>query len=627
MAGILKQPKQWDAEQSVVPELATKLIETQFLELAPVSLELFGEGWDNIAYFVNQKFVFRFPRRQISVDLINIENSLLANLANQLPLPIPNPIYIGKPSEDYAWPFSGYQILEGQTACRAHLTHEERSKLAKPLAEFLKALHAIKSGAPDDQLRRLDVEMRYPKAHANLSQIEKLGLLPDMKPLFERLESFKHIRNTSPLKVLCHGDLYARHLLISPERKLCGIIDWGDAHLGNPAVDLSIVYSFLPPSARASFWEIYGTPDFNTQKLAEFRALFSASQIVVYAHDVGDADLLAEGLEALKFLIRPPRSVLPYDPTWAEKYGQEAETIKNLFGEQLLEIHHFGSTAIPGLSAKPIIDIMAVVPNIEIADQHTSELIKLGYEPRGSYVNAKHRIFQKKRDTHLHFFEPGDSEIAQNLAFKKHLIEHPEEAAYYSAMKSDLTEQYAFNAAAYRDHKDLYIKLLKYNPQAEPEISFKTQMLELLKTNPNCFERSSTDAHFTASAWLLNRAGNKALLMHHRKLDNWFQLGGHADGDPNLLRTAIKEAQEESGLPNIIAAQPGIFDIDIHKIPANSKDAAHDHYDVRFLLQVADNSEVQQNHESKELRWIGKNPKELPTQSESVVRMFKKWAS
>lgn len=508
---------------------------------------------------------------------------------------------------------SDYSLLDGQTACQTHLTHKERSKLAKPLAEFLKALHAIKSGAPDDQLRRLDVEMRYPKAHANLTQIDNLGLLPDMKPLFELLESLKHVRNISAHKVLCHGDLYAQHLLINPERELCGVIDWGDAHLGNPAVDLSIAYGFLPPSARASFWETYGTVDMNTQHLAEFRALFSAAQIAVYAHDTGDTDLLAEGLEALTFLIKPPRSVLPYDPAWAQKYQQEANRIKAVFGQQLLEIHHFGSTAVPGLSAKPIIDIMAVIPKIEIADQHTSQLIQLGYEPRGSYVNTKHRIFQKKRDTHLHFFESGDPEISQNLAFKNHLITHPEEATYYGA--------------AYRDHKDLYVKLLKYQPQAEPEIAFKTKMLELLKTNPHCFKRSSKDAHFTASAWLLNKAGDKALLMHHRKLDDWFQLGGHADGDPNLLRTAIKEAQEESGLPSIITVQPGIFDIDIHRIPADSKDAAHDHYDVRFLLQVADDSEVQQNHESKELRWIGKNLSKLPTQSESVVRMFRKWVS
>jgi hypothetical protein len=88
--------KPWDAEQGVGPQLAIKLVETQFPELAPVSLELFGEGWDNRAYLVNHQFVFRFPRRQIAVNLMAIENSLLPSLVHQLPLPIPSHIYIGK---------------------------------------------------------------------------------------------------------------------------------------------------------------------------------------------------------------------------------------------------------------------------------------------------------------------------------------------------------------------------------------------------------------------------------------------------------------------------------------------------------------------------------------------------
>lgn len=167
--------------------------------------------------------------------------------------------------------------------------------------------------------------------------------------------------------------------------------------------------------------------------------------------------------------------------------------------------------------------------------------------------------------------------------------------------------------------KSLKHKLLEYRPIDPKEIEYKTRMLDLLKTNPNCFERSSQKAHFTASAWLLDKTGQKALLMHHRKLNNWFQLGGHADGDNNLLRVAIKEAQEESGIETIFAVQNSIFDIDIHQVPE------HEHYDVRFLLQVADDSKIQQNHESIELRWISKDPKELPTQSESVVRMFRKW--
>ncbi|HXW85792.1 MAG TPA: NUDIX domain-containing protein [Candidatus Bathyarchaeia archaeon] len=113
--------------------------------------------------------------------------------------------------------------------------------------------------------------------------------------------------------------------------------------------------------------------------------------------------------------------------------------------------------------------------------------------------------------------------------------------------------------------------------------------------------------------------------MHHTKLDQWFQLGGHCDGNPDVLAVALKEAQEESGINHIVPVNTHIFDIDIHLIPANKKEKEHYHYDVRFLLQVASDEKIVQNSESKELRWITKNRAEFPTQNRSVVRMFDKW--
>ncbi|MEI6806293.1 MAG: GrpB family protein [Myxococcaceae bacterium] len=219
-----------------------------------------------------------------------------------------------------------------------------------------------------------------------------------------------------------------------------------------------------------------------------------------------------------------------------------------------------------------------------------------------------------------------NSEIGHNLHFRDHLRNHSEDRKHYSRMKHMTVEQNSIDAQNYRDNKDLFIKLTKYNPASPKELAYKERMLELLKNTPNCFERSSLKAHFTASAWLLNKAGDKALLMHHTKLDRWFQLGGHADGDHNLLRVAIKESQEESGINQIVAVDSNIFDIDIHPIPARGdKEPGHEHFDVRFLLEVTSDEDVIQNGESKELRWIGKNRKELPTDSESVVRMFDKW--
>jgi len=168
--------------------------------------------------------------------------------------------------------------------------------------------------------------------------------------------------------------------------------------------------------------------------------------------------------------------------------------------------------------------------------------------------------------------------------------------------------------------------LQQYKPMPEEQI-YKSRMLAFLDQHPDAFERSLQIGHFTASAWLLSVDGSQALLMHHAKLNLWVQLGGHADGDTNLLAVAMKEAQEESGIMGIETIIPEIFDIDIHTIPANAKEPAHEHFDVRFLLRVTSDEQVIANKESKELRWIGKDPAELPTTQRSVVRLFEKWVT
>lgn len=171
----------------------------------------------------------------------------------------------------------------------------------------------------------------------------------------------------------------------------------------------------------------------------------------------------------------------------------------------------------------------------------------------------------------------------------------------------------------------LLILLQNYFPEYPEEIAFKPQIIEFIKQNPQCFERSLEIGHITASAWLLNKDQSQALLMHHTKLNKWFQLGGHCDGDCDVLRVAVKEAQEESGINQIFPLIEQIFDIDIHLIPENKKEKAHFHYDIRFLLYITNDEQIIQNNESKELRWINKNLDTLPTQNPSVVRMFNKW--
>lgn len=118
----------------------------------------------------------------------------------------------------------------------------------------------------------------------------------------------------------------------------------------------------------------------------------------------------------------------------------------------------------------------------------------------------------------------------------------------------------------------------------------------------DCFERTCIPGHFTGSAWLVDRAGQRVLLTHHRKLDRWLQLGGHADGDGDLARVALREAEEESGLGDLVV-EPEIFDLDRHVIPARGSEPEHWHYDVRFVVRANGSEAFVVGDESHALAW------------------------
>jgi 8-oxo-dGTP pyrophosphatase MutT (NUDIX family) len=126
--------------------------------------------------------------------------------------------------------------------------------------------------------------------------------------------------------------------------------------------------------------------------------------------------------------------------------------------------------------------------------------------------------------------------------------------------------------------------------------------LALLADGEDPFVRERLAGHFTASAWLVDRGGARILLTHHRKLGMWLQLGGHADGDRDLARTALREAEEESGLAGLQVV-PGIFDLDRHKIPGHKGIPAHWHYDVRYIVQAGDDEAFVVSDESHALAW------------------------
>ena len=175
-------------------------------------------------------------------------------------------------------------------------------------------------------------------------------------------------------------------------------------------------------------------------------------------------------------------------------------------------------------------------------------------------------------------------------------------------------------------HRNPLLKLLReYLVSHQQEQDITKHFLQFVSSQPNCFERTLQIGHITGSAWLVNATGTHVLLTHHRKLDKWLHLGGHADGDPDLWRVALREVREESGLRNFNLVFENIFDLDIHHIPRLGNEAEHLHYDVRFAMQAIDSTQYVVSEESHDLSWFAIKNLQAFTKEESILRMARKW--
>ncbi|WP_114238490.1 NUDIX hydrolase [Dyella sp. C9] len=158
-----------------------------------------------------------------------------------------------------------------------------------------------------------------------------------------------------------------------------------------------------------------------------------------------------------------------------------------------------------------------------------------------------------------------------------------------------------------------------------PEEGDAAHFVALLGEGERVFHRSALEGHFTGSAWLVSADGERVLLTHHRKLDRWLQLGGHADGDTDLARVALREAEEESGLSGLHVEEVP-FDLDRHRIPARAAEPEHWHYDVRYAVRAGGSEQFVVSEESHALAW--RSIREIARDAgsdESLRRMAAKW--
>lgn len=156
-------------------------------------------------------------------------------------------------------------------------------------------------------------------------------------------------------------------------------------------------------------------------------------------------------------------SVVPYDPAWKQAYAAEAARISAALRDAHAEVHHIGSTAIPGIYAKPIIDILLVVPSLESLDARANAMVELGYEALGEFGIAGRRYFRKNnkngmRTHQVHAFQRGTDGEKRHLAFRDYMNAHPQAAQQYSQLKQRLAIACAGSIQDYMDGKDSFVK-------------------------------------------------------------------------------------------------------------------------------------------------------------------------
>lgn len=162
--------------------------------------------------------------------------------------------------------------------------------------------------------------------------------------------------------------------------------------------------------------------------------------------------------------------VVEYNPNWHIEFKEEAHKLRNIFKDEIVEIHHIGSTSIPNMSAKPVIDILLEVRDINAIDSYNEKIQKIGYIPKGEYGIRNRRFFLKgenDRTHHIHAFETGDTEIKRHLNFRDYMINHPQEAKKYNNLKKDLAYKFKYDIEKYIEGKDAFIKSIDLKAKQE----------------------------------------------------------------------------------------------------------------------------------------------------------------
>lgn len=241
---------------------------------------------------------FRFPRRRVAVPGVEREIDVLPRLAPLLPVPVPTPVFVGRAGDLFPWPFFGAPLLAGAELAEAEPTARARARLGGDLGRFLRALHDVDLAVdlPDDPIRRADMPFRVERTRERLVELGDAKLDMETRDLLRTAATLP----SSTDRVIAHGDLHVRHVLVDRGGTLSGVIDWGDMCRSDPAIDLMLVWSALSPEERDRFVAAYGPVGAEQRLRSRVLAIFLSATLLLYAREVANAGLERECLAGLE---------------------------------------------------------------------------------------------------------------------------------------------------------------------------------------------------------------------------------------------------------------------------------------------------------------------------------------
>lgn len=283
------------AEVPVSVELVRRLLDEQHPDLADLPVEVLANGWDNLVCRLGEEFLVRLPRRAMAAELVAHEQRWLPELSGRLPLPVPAPVRVGKPTARYPWCWSVVPFFPGRIAARSE--PDDPWSAATALGGFLDALHVpASSEAPVNVFRGIPLAGRAEGVLRGLAHVDPA----DRTTALRVWETAATTPAWDGPRVWLHGDLHPANILVDRGR-ISAVIDFGDITSGDPATDLSVAWMLFKTAQRAAFRQAYGRADDATWKRARGWALVLS--LVFLSHSADNPLMRGIGERAFRAVL------------------------------------------------------------------------------------------------------------------------------------------------------------------------------------------------------------------------------------------------------------------------------------------------------------------------------------